>query len=116
MSDWELVFYETAAGRCPVVEFLDRLDTREAAVVTEDLDLLESFGIDLGPPKTKQIHGKLWELRSRGRSQHRVFYVAVTGRRIVLLHAFTKKTQKTPPQEIQTARQRLRDYEQRGQR
>jgi phage-related protein len=115
VSDWELVFYQTASGRCPVVDFLGGLSAQETAAVTKELDLLEEFGIALGPPHTRFIRGKLWELRCRGRSQHRVFYVAVTGRRLVLLHAFTKKTQQTPPQEIETAQQRLRDYEQRGQ-
>jgi phage-related protein len=78
--------------------------------MTRDLDLLKAFGVGLGPPKIEHIRGQVWELRSHGRSRHRVFYVAATGRRLVLLHAFKKKTPQTPPQEIQTARRRLRDY------
>jgi phage-related protein len=115
MSGWEIVYYETASGRCPVADYLDSLGETEAAVVTSDLDLLEEFGFDIGPSKTKHIRGKIWELRSRGRSQYRALYVTVSGRRLVVLHAFTKKTQQTPSQEIDTAEKRRQDYEQRGQ-
>jgi phage-related protein len=115
MSGWELVYYATARGRSPVQDYLDGLDATEADAVVQALDLLEEFGVAIGGTWTKHIHGKLWELRCRGQNQHRVFYVAATGRRLVVLHAFTKKTRQTPLQEIKTAEQRLRDYEQRGQ-
>jgi phage-related protein len=111
VSDWQLDYYETARGRCPVQEYLDGLSGKEAARVTHDLDLLETFGIALGAPYVKSLGQKLYELRTTGRPQHRVLYVAVTGRRLLLLHAFTKKTQKTPAAEIATARDRLADYE-----
>jgi phage-related protein len=68
----------------------------------------------LGAPKVKHLQGKLWELRSRGRVQHRVLYVAIVERRLLILHAFTKKTPRTPPQEIQTALARWQDYQARG--
>ncbi|MBI2863369.1 MAG: type II toxin-antitoxin system RelE/ParE family toxin [Chloroflexi bacterium] len=48
-----------------------------------------------------------------GRLQHRTFYFAGAGRHIVLLHAFTKKTQKTPRTEIETAVRRMHDFLQR---
>ncbi|MBI4321073.1 MAG: type II toxin-antitoxin system RelE/ParE family toxin [Chloroflexi bacterium] len=48
-----------------------------------------------------------------GRSQHRVLYFAAPGRRLVLLHAFTKKTPKTPPAEIKIAMRRMADYQSR---
>ncbi|MCL5959731.1 MAG: type II toxin-antitoxin system RelE/ParE family toxin [Chloroflexi bacterium] len=113
MSEWSLVYYETAKGRCPVQEYLDSLDDREAARILYDLDLLEDMGLALGAPHVRGIGGKLWELRTAGRTQHRVSYFAASGRRLVLLHAFTKKTQKTPPAEIDTARSRMADYQER---
>lgn len=110
MSTWELVFFETSSGRSPVREYLDELAPAEAAKVLADLDLLAEFGLDLGMPHVRPIRGKVWELRSVGRLQHRVLYVAVSGRRMVLLHAFTKKTQKTPASDVALAERRFADY------
>jgi len=106
-----LIFYETASGRSPVREYLDRLSAAEAAKVLTDLDLLAAFGLELGMPHVRPVQGKVWELRSVGRVQHRVLYAAVSGRRLVLLHAFTKKTPKTPASEIDLAEHRFADYQ-----
>jgi phage-related protein len=65
-------------------------------------------------PHVRPITGtELWELRIRGRTQHRVLYLAVAGRRLLLLHAFQKKTEHTPERAIATAQQRLADYRRR---
>ena len=104
------MYYQTETGRCPVREYVAGLDAEERTKVTFDLDMLEDFGVTLGAPYVRSIGGKLWELRTSGRTQHRILYFAVSGRRIVLVHAFTKKTQKTPPSEIETARHRMADY------
>jgi phage-related protein len=103
------VFYETAVGRSPVRDYGDSLSAEEAARLTYDLDLLEEFGLELGMPHVRLVRGKLWELRSGGRIQYRVLYVAGRGQQIVLLHAFTKKTPKTPPGEIAVAECRFAD-------
>lgn len=107
------MYYETPNGRCPVQEYLDRLEAEEAAKVRFDLDLLESFGVELGAPYVRTVRGKLWELRTTGRNQHRVFYFAASGKRLVALHAFTKKTPKTPQADIETALRRMADYQER---
>jgi phage-related protein len=113
VSGWEIHYYETVHGRCPVAEYLDALDERDAVAVTQVIDLLEAFGVGLGPPHAKHLQGKLWELRAKGRVQHRVLYFATAGRRLILLHAFVKKTQQTPRRELDTAVARLHDIEQR---
>ncbi|HET9017698.1 MAG TPA: type II toxin-antitoxin system RelE/ParE family toxin [Thermomicrobiaceae bacterium] len=114
MDGWELVYYETASGRCPVREFLDDLSGEQAERVVRKLDLLETLGTRLDPPHVKPLRGRIWELRVTGRVHHRVLYAAVVGRRIVLLHAFTKKSQRTPTGEIDLAEARLADYLERG--
>ena len=112
VEEWTIEYYETADGYSPVREYLDALPEQDAAQVAFEIDLLGDFGTSLGMPHVRSIHGsKLWELRSRGRNHHRVFYVAVRGRTILLLHAFAKKTQKTPAREIKMAERRLVDYE-----
>ncbi len=97
-------------------EYVDGLAAEETARLTYDLDLLEEFGLALGMPHVRPVRGKLWELRSGGRIQHRILYVAVRNRQIVLLHAFTKKTPKTPPGEIAAAERRFADYQERWER
>lgn len=111
---WRLVFYETTNRRVPVQEFLDGLGKAERTKVMIDLDMLEEFGLELKVPYVRSIGKKLWELRTSGQSQHRILYFAASGRRLVLLHGFTKKTQKTPATEIKTALKRMADYQKRG--
>lgn len=112
MESWTLVYYQSRRGTSPIRAYLDQLPSRERARVVDALDDLEEFGTFLGMPHVRPLHGTpLWELRIRGRVQHRVFYVAIQNRRILLLHAFTKKTQRTPTREIQTALSRFIEYE-----
>ena len=60
----------------------------------------------------KHIEGKLWELREESNTNiYRILYVFFTGKRIILLHGFTKKTQKTPRREIELALKYLSRYE-----
>jgi phage-related protein len=65
---------------------------------------LREFGVSLGMPHAKHISGKLWELRP---AANRFFYFAYVGRRFVILHAYRKQSQKTPPQELALAERRL---------
>ena len=109
-SPWKLVLYTTAAGRCPVREYLTDLDREERLRVADCLGLLEAFGLGLGAPHVRSLGNKLWELRITGQVQHRVLYFATTGRTLVVLHAFTKKTPKTPSGELETAKRRITDY------
>lgn len=104
------MYFRDSSGRYPVKEYIAGLDPKERAKVRYDLDLLKQFGVDLGRPYVRSLGGKLWELRTTGRVQHRTLYFAVAGRRLVLIHAFAKKTQKTPQAEISTAMRRIGEY------
>ena len=76
----------------------------------ELLDLLEDHGPQVGLPHSKAMGGGLFELRPRGLSGiGRAFYCFCGGRVITVLHAFVKKTQKTPRHELLIARERLRN-------
>lgn len=74
-------------------------------------DLLMEFGpIDVGMPYVRQLENKLWEIRLSGQSGiGRIVYASVTGQRLVLLHAFVKKTQQTPRRALDIARHRLKE-------
>lgn len=71
---------------------------------------METFGPDLGMPHTRAMGGGLFELRVKAAEGiGRVFYCTAIGRRIVFLHQFVKKTEKTPPKELKIARQRMKE-------
>ena len=71
-------------------------------------DLLIEFGPNLGMPRTKALSGGLFELRLKGKEGiARVFYCTLSGQRIVILHGFVKKTQKTPKKELLIAQRRF---------
>jgi phage-related protein len=77
------------------------------------VELLESFGPEqVGMPHVRPLGGKLWELRMRGRDGiGRAIYLAASGRRLVVLHAFIKKTRQTPRAAMELARRRAREVE-----
>jgi len=107
---WEIELYTDRRGRSPVAEFLDGLPLRDRNDARNALRLLREFGIRLGMPHAKKIKGlsNIWELRA---GSIRLFYVARPGRRFVVLHAFRKKSQKTPVQEILVAERRMVEVE-----
>jgi phage-related protein len=71
---------------------------------------MEVHGPDLGMPHTRAMGGGLFELRLKAAEGiARVFYVALVGRRIVFVHHFVKKTDKTPARELETARRRMKE-------
>src|SRR4051794_37895661 len=72
---------------------------------------IASVGLEsLSEPHVKHLEGKLWELRLTGRDGiARALYVTAIGRRVVVVRAFIKKTQKTPRSEIELALRRARE-------
>jgi phage-related protein len=71
-------------------------------------DLMLKFGPNLGMPHTRAMGEKLFEMRLKSKEGvSRIFYCTKIGKKIVLLHCFIKKTQKTPLKEIEIARKRL---------
>lgn len=74
------------------------------------LEMVETVGLDqLREPHVKHIEGKMWELRAKASEGiARGLYVTLTGRRVVVLHVFVKKTQKTPFSALRIARERMK--------
>lgn len=73
--------------------------------------LIESVGLEALPRDTvKHLEGKLWEIRVKAASGiSRAIYVTASGRRVVIVRAFVKKTQKTPQRELEIARERAKE-------
>jgi phage-related protein len=73
-------------------------------------DRMELYGPDLGMPHTRSMGEGLFELRLKAAEGiARIFYCTMIGKRIVMLHPFAKKTEKTPPKELAIARRRLKE-------
>jgi phage-related protein len=72
-------------------------------------EMLEEAGpAEVGMPHVRPLEGKLWEMRFRGRDGiARAIYFAATGRRLVVVRVFAKKTQATPRREIEIASRRM---------
>ena len=76
------------------------------------VELLMEFGPNLRMPYSRPMGSGLFELRPRGREgTGRAFYCFVVGQRVVILHAFVKKTKETPERELRIARRRMKEVQ-----
>ena len=102
-------FYELPSGRAPVREWLRNLDQADRKIIGEDIKDVE-FSWPIGMPLCRALRKGLWEVRSdvtQGRIA-RVLFCIDEGR-MVLLHGFVKKTQKTPPSDLELAIRRKKE-------
>jgi phage-related protein len=101
-------FYRLDSGREPVREWLLALDRDDRRTVGRDIQKVE-FGWPIGMPYCRKLEEGVYEIRSNisaGRIARILF--TMSGSRMVLLHAFVKKTQATPKSELEVARRRMR--------
>jgi len=76
------------------------------------VELLAEYGPSLRLPHSRALGDGLFELRPRGRSgAGRALYCFLSGKRIVVLHAFLKKTQQAPDRELRLARKRMKEIQ-----
>ena len=76
------------------------------------IELLSEHGPSLRLPHSRAFGDGLFELRPRGRTGiGRAFYCYLLGKRVIVLHAFIKKTQQTPESELKLARKRLKELQ-----
>src|SRR5438105_7435639 len=103
---WTFVFVNSEAKA-----ELDTLPLDVRASFERIVRLVQAFGLErVHEPYIKHVEGPIWEMRLRGRDGiARALYVTATGRRVVILRVFTKKTQKTPRREIELARRRAEE-------
>jgi phage-related protein len=102
-------FYRTGEGRCPIEEFLTNLDTKEAQKVLWVFRLIERVERVPAIYFKKLVGTDIWECRiSVHRGIYRAFGFFILDDRLVLTHAYLKKSRKTDPREIQRAN-RYRD-------
>ena len=108
----EILFYHLESGRCPVEDFLDTLTDKQFEKVAFVLDLIEQLNI-IPEKYLKKLKGSddIWEVRVQyGNNIFRLLGFFEANNIVILNHAFTKKTQKTPAREINIAEKRKREY------
>lgn len=110
-QEWVIVFYAEPSGSEPVREFLASLDLRTQARFDWSIDQLLLRNTQAREPLVKHLDGRIWELRRESNTNiFRLLYAFLPGRRILFLHGFQKKTQKTPRREIEVALARLTSF------
>lgn len=100
-------FYCTDAGNEPVREFLRDLTAEDRKHIGEDIKTAQ-YGWPLGMPLIRKLDTGLWEVRSHINDGIARVLFTVVGERMVLLHGFIKKSQKTPASDLNTAKARLK--------
>jgi phage-related protein len=101
------------------VETLGAIVDAEIAALPKDMqaaflrlaERIEAVGLErIGHPHVKHLQDKLWEMRFGGRDGiGRAVYVTAVGRRVIVVHAFVKKTQRTPKGALDLAERRARE-------
>jgi phage-related protein len=104
-------FYRSERGTEPVRDWLKELPAEDRRILGHDIALVE-LGWPVGMPLCRSLGGGLWEVRSDlpGGRIARVIFCTAQGR-MVLLHGFVKKTQKTPQPDLEMARKRQKEVE-----
>ncbi len=105
-----VVFYRTSAGAEVVRDWLRGLSAEDRASIGQDLMRVQ-FRWPVGMPLCRPLGDGLWELRTdlTGNRIARIFFCFTEGR-LLALHGFIKKTQKTPDDELKLARKRKREF------
>lgn len=103
------------------VEFLDEDVQADLSAMPADIrasfrrivELIGSVGLErVREPYVKHLDGAVWEMRMKGKDGiARAAYVTARGRRVVIVHVFAKKTQKTPRRDLETAVRRAKEVE-----
>jgi phage-related protein len=104
---WEIAYYSEK-----VQKVIDQWPIGIRAFYARTTERMVVFGPNMGMPFTRSMGERLFEIRARGKEGiGRAFFCTTVGHKIVILHAFIKKTNKTPRQELEIARGRLSEVQ-----
>jgi phage-related protein len=111
---WTIEDYQEEDGTDPVAAYVASLTSAERGRVKTRLTILAQQGLSARKEYIKNIRGKIWELRfPNSQNNPRILFFAIVGRRIVLLHGFSKTgkaTDKVPEREIKIAEERMEAF------
>ena len=104
---WQVKFFQNQRGDFPVIDFIEKLEEPVYTKALRSIRLIRDHGPAIKPPYAKKIRTNLWELCVSSKIQVRVFYF-FHNNIFYILHAFVKKSQKTPIREMEIALDRIR--------
>lgn len=111
MANFKLIAYEKENGEIPVEKFLNSVNPKMRAKIYGLMGILQEKGNMLREPYSKHLEDGIFELRCKfGSDITRVLYFFYYERKIVMTNGFVKKTQRTPKEEIQIAKDRRKDF------
>lgn len=107
-----IIYYKTAAGKCPVQDFIDFLNPKVQQKILWTLKLLKEIDRLKKPYFEKLVNtDDIWECRIKFASDiFRIFFFFDNNSVVILTHGFIKKTNKTPPEQIKRAENLKQDY------
>lgn len=101
---WKIQLYRKAE------EDLAVMPPKIQARMVRLMELMEKHGANLGEPHTKALGDELFEIRAKAKEGiGRGIFCYMQGKRIVVLHVFVKKDQKTPKKDLELAKERLKE-------
>ncbi|MEA2008509.1 MAG: type II toxin-antitoxin system RelE/ParE family toxin [Chloroflexota bacterium] len=100
-----VIFFKTRRGNEPVRKWLKSLSGEDRKTIGEDIKTVQ-FGWPIGMPVVRKVDKQLWEVRSRLHNRIARVIFTVEGNTMVLLHGFIKKSQKTPREDLDLAKNR----------
>ena len=114
--EFQIIFFKEADGKSPIEEFLLGLVKTNKDLFNEASKGIEKLKhrVYHREPLSKYLESGLWELRIKsGTNILRIVFTFYKGQLIILLHIFIKKQQKTPANELEVARKRLKELKER---
>ena len=106
----EVVFYRTESGKEPVRAWLQGLSKQDKKMIGGDIKTVQ-YGWPIGMPVVRKMEPGLWEVRCRLDQRIARILFTVKGEKMILLHGFIKKSQKTPQADLQLAKDRKASLE-----
>jgi len=96
-------------SKSPPKIYIDSLNIKQKAKIFRIFTNIENYGLSTIQPHIKKVVGTpLWEIRILGQDNIRIIYAIHLKNIVLVLHAFIKKTQKTPSKEIEIALKKLK--------
>jgi phage-related protein len=103
-------FYKTSSGRNVIDEFVQKLTPQDQGRFVDVYKGIQAQGLEFPTVQFRQLDGKLWEIKySAPGGKYRIAYVMMEVNRMVWLHMFKKKTQKTPKNDLDLALRRMEE-------
>lgn len=107
----KVYYYISPKGENPVKDFLDSLSAKQQTKILRIFSYINEYGLSSVLPHLRKLRDTpLWEIRILGKDNIRILCVVASESYVLVLHGFSKKTQKTPLKETTIALKRYKEW------